>query len=406
MHIAFVSTEYVTTENSAGGIANYLKKVGQELLWCGHSISIFTLSGKNATWDDQGVQVYEVKPPLVSHLFINLLVNLHLASLLQAYRLWITSGALKKAVFQVHRHRPIDLIQVSNYLAPGSRLVHNHHIPIVTRLSSYQPLNRAANHGIRNFSTTLCEYLEVYQANNSDGCFSPSIFTSRIFQRFEHITPQIIRTPLDRITKEKDESIYQTYFANKQYLLYVGTLEYVKGTDLIGMVAPAILREFPEIHFVFIGRQSRTRIKKKSFFEQHVAEPCWEYIDRVQFFHVLPKSQLYPIMEHALGVLMPSRADNYPNVCLEAYMCGVPVIGSEDSSLDEMIIDGETGFLAKNGDADSLRESIRQLLRLTPIQRARMKQTIQMEITKIQQENRVAQLEAYLLKVKNEFQGK
>jgi predicted membrane GTPase involved in stress response len=34
---------------------------------------------------------------------------------------------------------------------------------------------------------------------------------------------------------------------------------------------------------------------------------------------------------------MPSRVDNYPNACLEALSLGVPVIGTYDSSLDEMI---------------------------------------------------------------------
>ena len=53
-------------------------------------------------------------------------------------------------------------------------------------------------------------------------------------------------------------------------------------------------------------------------------------------------------------VVLPSRIDNYPNTCLEAQALGKIVIGPRGSSLEEMIIDGETGFLSTPGSVESL----------------------------------------------------
>ena len=86
--------------------------------------------------------------------------------------------------------------------------------------------------------------------------------------------------------------------------------------------------------------------------------------NHIHFIPSIPKAQLYPIIAHAVTVLMPSRVDNYPNACLEAQMLGIPVIGSRNSSLDEMIEDGKTGFLVENGKSKELVDAAVKMLDL------------------------------------------
>ena len=102
---------------------------------------------------------------------------------------------------------------------------------------------------------------------------------------------------------------------------------------------------------------------------------------------------------------MPSRIDNYPNACLEALLNGVPVIGTFDSSLDEMIVDGETGFLAKNDDPSSLCDAIMRLLSLSPWQRKEMQERILKSVEAINAEDRVGQLIAYYRETIADFQS-
>jgi glycosyltransferase involved in cell wall biosynthesis len=50
-------------------------------------------------------------------------------------------------------------------------------------------------------------------------------------------------------------------------------------------------------------------------------------------------------------VVTPSRVDNCPNTCLEAQALGKIVIGTRQSSLEELVDHGVTGFLAEPGSA-------------------------------------------------------
>jgi glycosyltransferase involved in cell wall biosynthesis len=66
---------------------------------------------------------------------------------------------------------------------------------------------------------------------------------------------------------------------------------------------------------------------------------------------------------HAADIyLHAARADTFPNTILEALACGTPVIATAVGGIPEQIIDGETGFLTRPGDAADMAEKIIQLL--------------------------------------------
>jgi glycosyltransferase involved in cell wall biosynthesis len=55
--------------------------------------------------------------------------------------------------------------------------------------------------------------------------------------------------------------------------------------------------------------------------------------------------------------IIPSREDNLPNTVLESMACGTPVVGFNIGGIPDMVIDGQTGFIAipENPDDLSLR---------------------------------------------------
>lgn len=59
-------------------------------------------------------------------------------------------------------------------------------------------------------------------------------------------------------------------------------------------------------------------------------------------------------------VVVPSRADNYPNVIAESLSCGTPVLASRVGGIVEMVKEGETGFLVEPGEAASLAEGLKR----------------------------------------------
>ena len=53
-------------------------------------------------------------------------------------------------------------------------------------------------------------------------------------------------------------------------------------------------------------------------------------------------------------LVIPSRWEGFAMVPLEAMSYSLPIIASDATSLPEVVINNETGYLFKNGDANSL----------------------------------------------------
>jgi glycosyltransferase involved in cell wall biosynthesis len=202
----------------------------------------------------------------------------------------------------------------------------------------------------------------------------------------------LIRTPVDIAPVEQDTLVYKQHLEGKPYLLFFGAFNGVKGVDVLIQTLPEFLTAYKDLTIVFIGRNDHLPDGRRAV--GAIQKDLVDFIQqkRVFYFPSMQRSQLYPIISHALGVIMPSRIDNYPNACLEALSLGVPVVGTYDSSLDEIIENGKTGFLAKNGDPLSLREAVERLLSLTPEERSEMVRNIHSEIEQIQKEDRIGQL--------------
>lgn len=60
--------------------------------------------------------------------------------------------------------------------------------------------------------------------------------------------------------------------------------------------------------------------------------------------------------------VLPTRADNLPNVVLESMACGTPVVAFDVGGVPDMVRPGETGLLAAPEDVAALREAIVTLL--------------------------------------------
>jgi len=311
------------------------------------------------------------------------------------------SNRIKQEIWKIHKKEPFSIIQVPSYSALGFSLVRNLKVPIVCRISSYSPSYRSAYGRKTSIKERLLDWLELYQVKNADAVFAPSRFTSDLYKKKHGIDIDIIRTPIDANISEHEYDLrfYQHHFENKKYLLYFGQLSKIKGVDLFAYIIPKIFEQHPELNIVFIGRDDGMPDGNKVF--DFISSNCKQYKDRIHYSASLPKTSLFPIISHSIGVIMPSRVDNYPNACLEAQSLGIPVIGTYNSSLEEMIIDGETGYLVENESISGFVESINKLLNLSLEERKMMENKIFNHIDTIRNEDRIGQLVRYYEKIIN-----
>lgn len=68
----------------------------------------------------------------------------------------------------------------------------------------------------------------------------------------------------------------------------------------------------------------------------------------------LSKSAVRALLQQSDVFVLPTLADSMPRAVLEAMACGLPVITTADSGYEDLICDGDNGFIVPTGDADAV----------------------------------------------------
>lgn len=81
--------------------------------------------------------------------------------------------------------------------------------------------------------------------------------------------------------------------------------------------------------------------------------------NRVRFLG--PQTDVRPYLAAADALLQPAWYDPFPNACLEALACGLPVIASSSTGTAELIRSGENGAICQAGNPDDLLQQMKSL---------------------------------------------
>jgi glycosyltransferase involved in cell wall biosynthesis len=391
MHIGLVSFEYPTSQAPAGGLAAYTQKIARGLAGRGHDVSVIYTNTHTSIWRErERVSVYAIQ---------TFRFNRHLFQfrkprfIFQVIEKLIVAGQIRRAVMAIHKKKPFDIVQSPEINAPALALIANTKFPVVCRCSGYLPIRMASSHKKRELSGFFSHWQEIQMINGADRAFAPSQYIVNIYEQFEMLNLDLLRTPFDDVAGQFDHQFYEQHLHGKEYLLYPNTLSRLKGIDIFAQALPKLLARFPNLHVVFLGQDTGYQSYERAI--DYIKERVGAFHDRIFYHQPILKTSLYPVMQKALGVVVPSRIDNYPNSCLEAIMLGVPVIGTYQSSIEEIIEDGKTGYLAQNADSESLYQALCKLLALDSKGRQRMADNLAEAKRNILSEDRLGQLIEY-----------
>jgi glycosyltransferase involved in cell wall biosynthesis len=347
--VAFLTPEYVTEKGAAGGVGNYVAKMAAALAAAGVEAEVFVSSGRNGVVDADGIRVERVPREralalrAASRALRPLLgqradVVVHLAN----------ARRLAAALERRHLERPFDVVQSSNYHLTGARVRPAPGRRHLIRISTSRRLFDVAYGGGHALTSRLVEALDARAMRRADATYAPSRFLADYFRRTHGIDVAVVRPPAELGARPATEFPFPL---PARYLVHFGSLGLRKGTDV---VARALLRAWavdPSLRMLWIGP-----IQERELAAHRAA---WGgAADRVTHLGPLPKALTYGVLQGAVAAVLPSTVDNLPNTVIESLVLGVPVIGSDGASIDELVEDGASGALVPIGDAASLADAM------------------------------------------------
>jgi glycosyltransferase involved in cell wall biosynthesis len=142
---------------------------------------------------------------------------------------------------------------------------------------------------------------------------------------------------------------------NEILVVLVGNMHSdVKGHPWLIAAAPTVVREFPEVRFVFAG-DGESRPTFAAQVAQLGLEGMFKFLGR--------RSDIPEILASCDLAVLPSRAEGLPNAVLEYMAAGLPTIASRVGGITELVQDGVTGLLVPAEDANALAGALLRFLR-------------------------------------------
>jgi glycosyltransferase involved in cell wall biosynthesis len=132
-----------------------------------------------------------------------------------------------------------------------------------------------------------------------------------------------------------------------------GRLSKEKGFEVLVAAAERVLRERPSAGFVLFGEGPERANLQKQINAAGLGQ---------SFIIAGFRADLDRFLPHFDLMVLPSYTEGMPNVVLEAFAAGVPVVATSVGGTPEVVEDGVSGYLVPAGDAEMMAERISQAL--------------------------------------------
>lgn len=159
-------------------------------------------------------------------------------------------------------------------------------------------------------------------------------------------------TLLDRKYERKKASVSD----EDKIILFVGRLSPEKGIDYLLKAVMQLKTKWPKIRvFLVGGGPDLMRLKE--------LQKSLDITELVHFIGEQTPSEICRWLGISDVLCLPSIREGCPNVILESFAAGRPVVGSNVGGIPEMIDVGRNGFLFQSGDANDLAQKLDMSLR-------------------------------------------
>ncbi len=378
MNILFAANGFIERGKPKQGFPNYLYRVSRALLDMGHKVIVVACGDKSVHRFVDGIEVYDVAVYYsdISPKWADVIVNDIRAS-------W----CVNKKIREILKNTKIDIIQFTTLQSIG--LLYYGKTPAVMRLSAYTKHYYATFSTMAEKTVKVRSFFEIMAGKRCNAVFGPSRVEAKAYEEDFHKKVYVIETPFVNDVKQYDNRIVEQQLQDKKYVLFFGLLYYEKGILTIAEMLECFLANHSDYFWVFAGKISTIQGKNAA---KILSEAAGQYSNQLIFTGALPHEQLYPVIQNAEFVVLPSIMDNFPNACIEAMYFSKIVVGTDGASFEQLIQDGVNGFLCKIGDSRDLLCKVEKAVSLPQDTKRQMEVRAHKRIERLKPERVVKQL--------------
>ena len=315
----------------------------------------------------------------------------------------IVAKTLARTVRKRHHLCRFDVIEASNFMACGLFARWPDSPATIVRASYLLQLWDKASGIEPSWDRKVRYKLEELSLRRADLAYGPCTRMTHVLSRFSRREVDVIHPPVfpSIDIHEEDDRVWKQQLEDFPYVLFFGRICLVKGADVLAAAMRRLLRENDHLRLVMVGRFENDEFATKLRKVLDGQSGKLVHINRLEHKH------LFPIIRRAECVALPSRADNFPNACVEAMAAQQIVIGTRGTGFEDLMEDGVNGFLVRSEAAEELELAIRRVLSLTSDEKASLKERALHRIQRTDPQEAVQQLIRYYqraIDVKNQRQ--
>lgn len=324
MKIAFLTPEYPHPKTgNSGGIGTSIKNLAMGFLEQGVSVRVLVYGQKeDAFFEDNGVLIQQIKNVKVKGL-----------------SWFFTRKKIERIINKLYSNKEVDLIEAPDWTGITS-FVKPKKCPIIIRLhGSDTYFCHLDNRPVK----WVNKFHEKRALIKADALLSVSQFTADttndVFGLVKNFT--IIPNPIDVSLFQSDKDVQK-----EKSILYFGSLIRKKGLLELPLIFNKVIENDPDVKLTLIGKDVSDIISGNASIWQMMQEL---FSDKAKqnavYLGSVPYTEIKQKIQDATLCVFPSFAEAFPVSWLEAMAMEKPIVASNIGWANEMVDDGDNGFL-------------------------------------------------------------
>ena len=342
MHIGFLTPEYPHPKVAhAAGLGTSVKNLAEALSKKGVEVTVFVYAqSRSEIFNENGITIYLIPDQnfLIGKWFF--------------YRKFV-----QQYIQKIINSEKIDLLEVPDWT--GVTAFMKFSVPIVVRFHGSDTYFCHIENRKQKLKNRLFETIAVRRAQ---GYIAPTRYAGEVSSRLFGIKHEKIQTihhglNLNQFKNDAPEIV------EKNVILYIGTIIRKKGVFELPNIFNNIRIDFPEARLILIGSDaSDVYSGKNSTWELLQSMFSKDDLSNVTYLGKLPYEEIKNYIKKANVCVFPTYAETLGMVTIESMAMQKPVVNSSIGWAQELIKDGESGFLVYPNHHDLFANKIKSIL--------------------------------------------